>query len=719
MGRNLKRYLSALLVLVMVLTILPVSVRAEGCAHESLKSHGGTSEYVPLDGTYHTVLYHHYYICNDCGAGVWGETTSSKEYHDIFYLDNYCLDCGYRPGSTHTHSYQTSSTETKRVNLDATYHNVVTTTYTKCSCGASGNSTTSTVKEAHAFGAAVEVTSGTWKKTCSGCGATQTVAAPERPGTSETTPPETTPAEPVPGETVPPQTHVHAFRYGNPAHEHPHYTYGYCSCGVGNTKTTPQELTCCACSGKHIWGYPVRLDDGSYKQVCTKCDAIQTIVPSEDVELYYRVVDIITYRHKSAKAYQDFHDIDSAASSIWKTIAEQATDVLLDEDFVTKNETLEAIDKGVVGSVWDAVTEESWDEQQKEYWKTLMLEMLTSDFDADAIAAEQKTIMNGTDVLSEALKLIENVTGDEMDRLNEKAAEFGTQLDVFNSSIHEYITTIEGSDQTGGPKSKIDELIEELKKNQDTATDRAGDKEHVNTWMKNLGLVTKFVEAAVDGIGDGVLTYQYNKTIIELGKNIENIEILNGIYESAVESGNTNLANAADELIADIEKDMVNAINVLTSLAEGVVKTFIEFGIDVATEFIKERLEGTIELVFKEVSKFLDILSLGGTAMNAILGWGPAYDAAQQLMTINQMDATMNITQVLKEEDNPYMAELWGLLQVEGCKQAKVFLDEWKDANFIKLVDFGITDAGFPAVNRQLDIEAQFHVNMLGLTVSE
>lgn len=729
-----KRYFALLLVLAMVLTMLPVSAQAEECAHESKRSHGGVADYVPLDSSYHTVLYHHYYICNDCGAGVWGETTSSKEYHDMFYLDNFCMECGYRPGSTHTHDYKASSTETKREKLDDTYHNVVTTTYTACSCGSTGTSSVSTVKEAHTFGEAREVSAGNWQKTCTGCGATRKAEAPAQPGPSETTPPEkepeetkpqettppvTTPTEPVPGETVPPETHVHEFLYGNSEAEHPHYSFGYCSCGVGNTKTNDQDI-CCQCSGNHIWGYPVRLPDGSFKQTCTTCEETQTTTPGANVELYYRVVDTITHRHNAAKVYQDVHDIDSSASAIWKTIAEQATDVLMDPDFVTTNETLNAIDSGVVGSIWDAVTEETWDEQQKEYWKTLLLKMLDSHYEDPAILAkEQDGLADGADAIAEALKLIETVTGEEMDRLNEKAAEYGTKLDVFTSSIHEYITTIEpdSSSQSSGEKDKIDLLMEELANRKATSKDRAEGKEHVNEWMENLGLLTKVIEAGVDSIGDATLNYRYNKTIIELGQNVENLDILNSILDTAKAYGNKNLENAASELIQDIEKDMVNALNFLTSAGIGIAEFFIKTGFEFAKEYIEERLEGTLETLFKETSKYLDFLSLGGTAMQAILGWGPAYDAAQQLMTINQMDATMNITKVLKDQDNPHMAELWGVLQTEGCTYAKEFLKKWDRATDLSVADFGIKDGTLSAVNRQLDIESKFYVNMLGLSV--
>ena len=619
--------------------------------------------------------------------------------------------------------------------LDDTYHNVVTTTYTACSCGSTGTSSVSTVKEAHTFGEAKEVSAGNWQKTCTGCGATRKAEAPAQPGPSETTPPEkepeetkpqettppvTTPTEPVPGETVPPETHVHEFLYGNSEAEHPHYSFGYCSCGVGNTKTNDQDI-CCQCSGNHIWGYPVRLPDGSFKQTCTTCEETQTTTPGANVELYYRVVDTITHRHNAAKVYQDVHDIDSSASAIWKTIAEQATDKLAEEGlfgvngFVWSTEMLNGL-SDQMGTIVDAafMDEETWNEQQTEMWEILLIEMLqgTSAIKEDA-DAELAVIDEHGELAESFLTVFENLSGGCIEELEAKS-----------KGIRDKIYGVKRK-YNKKDKFEMDEIKAEI-----------SIRKQLTTVFKELNNLTTTLGVVTDGTRAKQVVDHQNQILLDIKQNVEYRTILDDIYKSAYASGNTNLANAVlnlyDELDRNIESSLLQWWDGMTAFTTGMADSIVKEGAEEGIEIVMEK---GAEAAAKAIDKWtdgkfsagsggylgiLEVIELGAKVTKWLVKWDDSYQAAQQLMTINQMDATMNITQVLKNQDNPYMAELWGLLQTEGCEQAKVFLDtldEREQGNGLSAKEFGIKKGTLSAVNQQLDIESKFYVNMLGLSV--
>ena len=771
MTRRLKRYMAMLLAFFMVLTMLPVSARAEECAHVNKRPNGGIADYVPLNATYHTVLYHHYYICTDCGAGVWGETSSSTEYHNIFYLDNYCMDCGYRPGSTHFHEYTASSTETTLVMVDSTYHNVVTTTYTACSCGAAGEPEVSTVSEAHSaqyyaydaahphqqysvcgcgaktyvdgmydtangtlqdaavccvcnghvFGAAQEVSPGNWQKTCGNCGITQTADAPGSGSTD--TPPEETPPE----ETLPEEIHVHSFRYGPSSHEHPHFMTGYCACGATTTKRGFSSY-CCQCSNVHHWGDAIRLPDGSFRQVCSQCDIIQTTLPSDQVLTYYKVIDMIVCRHDAASVYQEAHEIDSAACAIWKTIAGQATDKLTEIGFVGGNEFMNTY-SDMKGSVVGVFTQESWDQQQTELWKTCLIEMLQSR-ELNTSSVDPTKDVRG--IISGALKDCKDIAGGERAQLEQTTQQMKASLDLINAKLDalkaaDSLPT--GSSDFSEHSSTAHEKLLALRDKYDAEWKEAYTNEDDAGWIEDnatmAGYYMDFMDILIEGGMKAGVDYRYSELLMDLQRNTENAEILDSIIQLAKATKNANLENAATELLDEINAEKMTKVTQFLSaggaflegfalsFAEKVVEGGIDAAIDAAAEKGMETALGAAGTIVKESLKILEIIELGAKVTKFIFDWDEAYDEAQILMTINYMDATLNVVDILKENEAPYMAELWGVLQAKGCEHAQTFLEEWEDGTGLSVKDFGIKQKGLPGVITQLELEKNYYINTL------
>ena len=661
---------------------------------------------------------------------------------------------------SHIHNYETISSETSLV-MHETYHDVVTTSYQKCTtcqaisgpivvsvrenhkaesygykaehphqrffvceCGAepyvedayqtaNGNVQDAAVCclcHGHSFGEAVEVTAGNWRKTCTSCGIIQRVEAPAA---------ETVPEETESEETVPVETHSHDLKIGFVYDKnHPHLSRGSCSiCGLLSTCyiTLPD---CCECNGgHHNWGDAIRLPDGSFKEVCANCNATQTVKPSSKVQTYYKVIDMIIYRRNVASQYQIQHSVDSAASAIWKTIAEQATDKLMDADFVTTTETLNTF-SDMSGSILGIFTEESWNEQQIGLWKSLLIQLLQNQEGSGESSEYVDFTEDSRSIFSDVVEVVEKIHGVEYDQLMENGKQLRDKLTVVYGKLDELAETDNlpvGSDMS--QSSALAELLLESRKDQlegdwNDVLDEATDEKYNEWLMHDFGLFMDAVDIALEGADKAAVKAQYNQTLANLKNATEYVGILDKIIEIAEESGNTNLAAAATELQEDLAREIAGTANHLLSngaaffagCAEGATEFAIDKGLDALTG---------------SYSGVLTILQLGAKGLSSLLNWNDAYDAAQKLMTINQMDATLNVVQILKNEEAPYMAELWGLLQAEGCTQAQNFLNEWEKGTTLDSTDLGIEEGDLSKVIRQLEAEWKYYLTALNLTIAD
>ena len=277
-------------------------------------------------------------------------------------------------------------------------------------------------------------------------------------------------------------------------------------------------------------------------------------------------------------------------------------------------------------------------------------------------------------------------------------------------------------------RKDIRKALEDVEVNKGLATD-------AGKISREFGYIMTALSIATEGTSSAQIVKQQNEILAEIKQNQEYVDILDSILNSAEACGNDNLAAAAKNLQKKLNESIENEFLQMCSVAEaffaGIATAelkegvemqmdyFLEKGADAAAKAIEKWSNGKIKAPDGGYLGILEAIELGAKVTKYLVNWDEAYQAAQKLMTLNQMDATMNIVQVLKEEDNPYMAELWGMLQTEGCEQAKVFLEEWEAGAGLSVEDFGIKEGTLSTVNRQLDIEKNFHINMLGLSVSK
>lgn len=644
----------------------------------------------------------------------------------------------------HIHDYKAVSS-TELINQDTTFHNVVTTTYEECSiCHQETNHFVNTVREKHTaakenhefehphklyfvcecgaqydaegkyltangevqeadaccichghqYGEAVETSTGQWQKTCSSCGMIQNTEAPAE--------------------------HVHSFSDNVTYSErHPHY-FVYCECGVSkkwqNADAT-KILTCCECVG-HIWEDPIRLPDGTFKQFCITCGQSQTVSPSKKLETLYNAIDIITEGHETAKKYQEEHNInDIPASTIWKTIAVQATNKLTEKGFVYTNEVLNTY-SDQLGSVVCYFTKKSWDEQQIDFWESLLIEML----DGEDIE-EQNIVGSAADVIKEFTECISG---------NVEFADVMTDENVIDA-INKFVGLLS---KLLGEVGKEDELreIKRLQINMKELYD--------STPISKFGIAMNFISAAAEGASKSSEIWKKYSVLAQVSKKAdEYMKTLESIIEIAEATKNTNLFIAADRLKKDIaireKKDLVMQIQLLTELGCEIISSmYTPIGVKVTQELGKEVINDAIIAVEKLAEEkgiewlgssegnglaALGYIEVGAKLTKLAVNWDEAYKEAQQLMTINVMSSSLDIVKCLKEDDSEPMLKLWGLLQTKGCEQAQSFLNSWENANFLSVNEFGIrTKTWFwedelGKVNKELDNERQFFIDKTGL----
>lgn len=753
-------------------------IDADSYGHEAAHPHKkyficecGSHPY--LDGEYHTANGKVQdesvcCICHDHKYGAEEETPDGTR-------QKTCTNCGLTT-VTHTHEYELIQTE-KFINPDETKHYVETTSTHKCkTCGHEKPGITVTIDEPHSpknpkdytyrtahphqryavcecgkefnvpgeyekvngklleadvccichghkFGEPTVGYGGDLYKTCKNCYYTELVSVSAKPEVEE-------------------EKHLHNWTIDRSnADEHPHQYTAECACGAKETYNK-MFMACCQCTGNHYWSF-VRLSDGkTYKQVCDYCGAIQSATPTEQVQDYYKIIDMITYRHNVAKKYQEEHNVDSTATAIWKTIADQATEKLMDVDFVTTNETLNTFSEnssisGAFKAAYGELTRETWDEQQTDLWETLLLRMLTEYYEDNADSAQE--YKKDANTWLGRLKKVSDKTGEILsdDGTYKELEKSISYVDEFIMGLEMQVTVLYNEGKNTDALAVQEELQyfkDKKKAYEDEIASAKATGADFKKSAQGIGLLMDCIGVLAEGTSSAQAVAERNDAFAEMLIHSEqNIAVLDNIYAAAVSVGNTNLANAADKIKRELEEEMEEATNqFLTETGaffKGVTTEIGKKGLSKGFNWIIEESaktgEAALGTAVKDAGSILKVLGMSAKGLRSILDWGGAYDAAQKLMTINQMDATMNITQVLKDNDSPYMVELWGLLQAEGCEHAQEFLNAWEDGTGLNSTDLGIDNGGLfgesdlPKVLREIDIERNYYITALKLPLEK
>lgn len=548
----------------------------------------------------------------------------------------------------------------------------------------------------HKYGEAQETADGTWKKTCANCGLSQKVTAPVQP--TEPVVPETEPEEEE-------EKHVHTYVLDKSnADEHPHTCIGTCFCKA-TIEYNSYSSSCCKCTGVHIWGDAIRLPDGSFKEVCSSCNTTQTATPSGKVQNYYDVIDIIINRKDAAAA---LNEMETGNFALWKEVAVEAAEKLTDGGFVFSTNFIDALSdqKGTIvdavnDTVHDAILidKDTWDYQQTEIWEKLILELLhKQDEIMENADTDSALLIEGSEGSSTILTLMEKVSEEKLEKL-------AKDLEKAKGKIE---------------KNDVNASISIAK--------------DAKTLLKELNNLTTAIGVFANGTSAMQVVNQQNAILVEIKNGEEYKTILDNIYKAAKASGNKNLANAVLNVYDEIDRNIEDAFALwldsmtalTTSMAGAIIEEASEKGLEIALEKGAEAASSAIKKISggkygtADVSfNLLEAIEIGATAAKFILGYDKVYQEAELLMTYNQMDTTMDIVQVLKEEDAPYMMDLWGLLQAEGCNQAQVFLDVWESGVGLKETELGIKEGGISAVNKALDKDRNYYIDELDLPLEK
>lgn len=718
----------------------------------------GTPVYTKQDEKYHLIEAGYKTSCADCGITLSeGDSEISIETHT--YVDGICA-CGQLE---HVHDYEkVVMGKPTYTNQNTNEHSVTTTYYTKCSsCGDTTDQVSESRTEGHAYTdrgrieakhhagqghqtfnrcvcGAVEYTgyapyknccechghqwgnaheeNGKWIKVCIKCGKVE----------------ETEPAVEI-------EQHVHDFKANTTVEpamsKHPHVRLYKCECGEIQMLTTINP-NCCECMG-HDWADVVRLPDGSFKQGCYRCNEWQVVTPSKELVAYYEVLDMMAETQKNASKYQSDRRIDSHSSSIWKTVAGQATNKLTDAGFVYTTEALNTY-SDMAGSIVGVFTQDSWDQQQIDLWESLLIQMLREQHQANGNITGIDEMNNFAKDTSSVTKVVEDFSKRSGKILSAQGQQISTsinEIDEWLLDLEQQANTLDRAGDYEGSNAIRNKLVKlrKLKNEYDeslTETQSSGKAASANEKnAKNIGLIMDIVSIVSEGTSSAQNVAQRNDAFADMIINGQNkVKVLESIVKTANATGNSNLAEAASKLKQELEDEIENQTNqflsetgaffsgILAASGEKAAEKGFDYLVDKAIEKGADTLAGVAGTAVKDSLAILGVIELGAKGLKSIVGWDKVYDKAQQLMTINQMDSTLGILQTLEEDDSQYMAELWALLQMKGCEQAQSFLIEWEDANWLTTEEFGIGKNELPTVIDQLDDEKQYYKNSLDLS---
>lgn len=630
---------------------------------------------------------------------------------------------------------------------DQKTHTVVKTMHVTCACGEVDR--TEEVREPveHTRGSAVNKTEHPHRKyfVCSVCG--QEIDSGENgynAGCSTCNPPKTgnTGNQSSQGtnqqntnEAYSKDQHVHSYSFNISAEkDHPHQIYGYCECGERTDflGMHAESMNCCECVG-HLWTEIYRLPDGkTYQRGCTRCGKIERVDPPANIEALYDILNLIE-NDAYADQYKNSTGIDSYSTKVWKIVASQATNKLTDEGFVYTTEALNVY-SDMAGSIGDAAKEsikqgkitselKDWDEQKEGYWKNILIRLLKEQRtevnsnlggSVEDIKEGLENSVDALDDLADYADDIEDMFEDRMGELNEAIGDLDSWIsDVQqeipgNVKINETIDMdkVDKQNTLTQKKLKLEEIRKGKQDDLDVATKNQKVADTVEDTTKSVRNIMEALNVLAAGTNDAKQVIDRNRDFEDMMVNgARNIHVLNEVIESSEKMGNEQLQSAAASLKEELEEEMKNQANTYIDAAAafigGATKQYVKDGIENAVEdAAEELLEKAIEqgsnaflktagTAIKDSAQILGAIEGAAKIGKMTLNWDPAYQQAQTLMTYSVMDSELSILNTLeKDEGSKYMAELWKMLQVQGCDEAKEFLNTWDEANGVSMEEF-------------------------------
>ena len=600
---------------------------------------------------------------------------SDDNYHTVKEVyRKTCKDCGYQEDETKVRQEKHNLTS-KRIS-DPSYTNVndnqhkVTAIYQKtCSvCGYQTNET-KTRNENHTFSEpTVDSIHDTAKgghlvtAKCSVCKAEKTfygaLASCDQCNSSGTQLPSTA----GPYSCTFTGNHQWEVRYEV---SHPHKAYLQCTvCNEKKETDTDSYLpgkavNCCDCNGHTLGDVYRDKNTHKYYRRCTSCKVYSIeVTPDPSLKAFYEVMD---QQENTKQMGEDFPGKSDSKSSSWTHVADKATDKLTEKGFVYKKNGLDAASNmgGTISkAIKDGIAGNTWEKQQIEIWEELIRQMLSANhYDESSSAADGKSEVEATKEWYETL----NGTFDFFGPETEQA------IDSTIASLETLVKKLP-EDRKGVVREQINDL-KSMKEDRD--------------FGKMIGKTMNVMNILASGSASAEKVTEAKKSLEQmLANSAENLAKLDEIIAAAKATNNTVLAEAAENIKADLQDKINGCTSSFWDATAAYSIGILSGGLDVAMD------KGIEQLTDQVIA--LRALQVIGKVASKVVNWGEAYDSAEELMTLQVMNANMNIYTSLEKSDSSTMAELWGYLQVKGCDAAGDFLQKYEDANFLETKDFGI-----------------------------
>ena len=641
--------------------------------------------------------------CADCGIVLSAENTVTVvENHDFTY-NNTCI-CG----SQHVHDFNegTRISGPTYSKLDDTQHSV-TEVYRK-TCKTCGYQTAEikTRQEKHNLTKFVRMDkyhdpsrkyAHIVIRSCSDCGA-------EAPYGYDTykyctlcfpTPAPTAAATPKPTDAPVPCTlggeHQWEVHYEV---DHPHKAYLQCTvCNEQKETDTVSYLpgkavNCCDCNGHTLGDVYRDKNTHKYYRRCTSCKVYSIeVTPDPSLKAYYDVMD---QQENTKEMSENFPGKTDFRSSSWTHVADKATDTLTNKGFVATKEGLEAVSekgKTISNAITDGITGDMWEQQQAEIWEELIRQMLTNEY---------KQSGNTYDDAVDTLKNISDSIGISDDAVSGVGKYY---INLYETACDNLLKSYKSllEQLPDEQKALLNNQIQDIENIKKTYEDKKNTLDETSESFKAFGTAMNILESLASGASAKAEVAQRNQEYAAMMlDSVNNLDKLNSIITAARRTGNTALLTAALTVRTELTNQLENGINQYT---EGVAFLF------------SSSLAGGETVAYKTIDDALNLLpgmkelEFAAKVASKVVNWGEAYDSAEELMTLQVMNANMNIYTALEKSDSSTMAELWGYLQVRGCDAANDFLQKYEDANFLSTKDFGIGKKKLKDAQNELDDE--------------
>ena len=475
---------------------------------------------------------------------------------------------------------------------------------------------------------------------------------------------------------------------------HPHKAYLQCTvCNEKKETDTDSYLpgkavNCCDCNGHTLGDVYRDKNTRKYYRRCTSCKVYSIeVTPDPSLKAYYDVMD---QQARTKTMSENFPGKSDFRSSSWTHVADKATDTLTNKGFVATKEGLEAVSekgKTISNAITDGITGDMWEQQQAEIWEELIRQMLTNEY---------KQSGNTYDDAVDTLKNISDSIGISDDAVSGVGKYY---INLYETACDNLLKSYKSllEQLPDEQKALLNNQIQDIENIKKTYEDEKNTLDETSESFKAFGTAMNILESLASGASAKAEVAQRNQEYAAMMlDSVNNLDKLNSIITAARRTGNTALLTAALTVRTELTNQLENGINQYT---EGVAFLF------------SSSLAGGETVAYKTIDDALNLLpgmkelEFAAKVASKVVNWGEAYDSAEELMTLQVMNANMNIYTALEKSDSSTMAELWGYLQVRGCDAANDFLQKYEDANFLSTKDFGIGKKKLKDAQNELDDE--------------